>query len=395
MDIKKHTTHKFACIMAVAMLLSIVPIPTASAAETGINLLRPFDTCANYSATGPGNTDTLFQALFPNRFAVIAGGALNGRAGPNNEPVWLVLHNNTSEPVTLGFEVSSGFFCEGATQDAVVGHANKTGKYVGYLDLPTSDTAAPTQAPAQAASSDQAPAQSQFVVVNKVMLNRDLSQCRWGAETQKGETKAIGFLVLPGEIGLAFGWAIDGMEGRVRRTFSEGNNVVAITDGFVVVCSTIMAFQPEVFEGYKLLEATSFGWDGQHLFGQATEVQGGFLQQAMGDWAMAAVLWKNAHNQQWLDSQKPATAPTPAAPAPAATATAPSGKPVRFADPGPLTFSKGEAVFGAFIRVDGANNPVGMCYYSSAPNSGSVSGGVIGRMPFQQEINEQKLVPCG
>ncbi|MBI2590503.1 MAG: hypothetical protein HYW33_01295, partial [Candidatus Blackburnbacteria bacterium] len=302
--------------------------------------------------------------------------------------------NDTAEPFTLGFEVSSGFFCEGASLDAVVNHAGKTGRYVGYLDLPAVATDAGSTASDQTAAPESSPAftQSQFVAVGGVMLNRDLSQCRWGTETQKGETKTISFLVLPGEIGLAFGWAIDGMEGKVRQTFHEGNNIVAITDGFVVVCSTTMALQPKVFEGYKLLEATSFGWDGQHLFGQAGDVQGGFLQQAMGDWAMAAVLWKNAHNQQWLDAQKIAPS-APAAPAP--VVTAPSGKPVRFADPGPLIFAKGETVFGAFIKVDGAPNPVGMCFYASAPNSGSVSGGVIGRMPDPREIQRDRLVSCG
>ena len=405
MNYTKHLHKLSAVVMALAMLIGTVPIP---AHAVGINDLRPFDTCTNYGATGAGQTETLFQALFPGRFAVVAGGALNGRAAPNSEPVWIVLKNDTAEPFPLGFEVSSGFFCEGASLDAVVNHAGKTGRYVGYLDLPAvaTDASAPASDQTAAPESSPASAQSQFVAVSNVMLNRDLSQCRWGTETQKGETKTIGFLVLPGEIGLAFGWAIDGMEGKVRQTFHEGNNIVAITDGFVVVCSTTMALQPEVFEGYKLLEPTSYSLDGQHLFGQAGDAQEGYLKQAAGDWTHAALLWKKAHDEQLIQSRggKPFLASAQAPPAPTATpqpatggVIAPTGRPVRFTGTGDaqVNFDKGETVFGAFIRVDGAPNPVGMCFYASAPNSGSVSGGVIGRMPFPQEIQKDHLVSCG
>ncbi|MBI4028915.1 MAG: hypothetical protein HY376_00950 [Candidatus Blackburnbacteria bacterium] len=411
MEIKRWAHKLVAVFMALAMLAGIIPVPIATAA--GINDLKPFDTCANYGATGAGQTETLFQALFPGRFAVVAGGALNGRAGPNNEPVWLVLHNTTDTALPLGFDVSSGFFCEGPTYDSVVGHANKTGEYVGYLDLsPISEADfAPTQS-AQTILSDAAPAQlAQFVAVNGIMLNRNLDEC-YTEPTGEGVTVTKTWNVQPGRTLYAFGWSINGSTRPAWVSVpgtTSGMVSLTVTDGIVVVCSTPLAFTPEVFDGFTELSINGISQlDGQHLLTQDPSIVNAVVASAGGDSILAQINWVKAHNQDLLNQQRgQAPAPVQQAQAPSGTggasptatpqpAPAPaSGGPVRYTNSGSLNFSRGEAVFGAYIKVDGASNAVGMCYYSSAPNSGSVSGGVIGRMPFEQEIREQKLVSCG
>ena len=395
--------------MAAVLLIAIFPV----AAFAGINDLRRFDTCANYGATGAGQTETLFQALLPGRFAVVAGGALNGRAGPNNEPVWLVLHNTTDSALPLGFDVSSGFFCEAGSYDAVVNHANKTGQYVGLLDLPPISEAdvVPTQG-AQIISSDPAPAQlAQFVAVNGIMLNRDLNEC-YTEPTGEGVTVTKTWNVQPGRTLYAFGWSINGSTKPAWVSVpgtTSGMVSLTVTDGIVVVCSSPLAFTPEVFDGFTELSINGISQlDGQHLLTQDPSIVDAAVASAGGDSILAQINWVKAHNQEMINQQRGGQAPAPApqAQAPSGTggasptstaqpAPASGGGPVRYTgNDGSLDFSKGEAVFGAYIELKGSGRKIGMCYFEHAPETGIIAGGVIGRLPFQQEIDKDRLVRC-
>lgn len=391
---KNSTRPLISFLMALALLVSFV-LPAFAA---DINQLRPFDVFSQYGTTGDGK-GTLYASLFPGDVGLIAGGAINGQTGPNGEPVFVVISNTTDQPINIGYDVDHGFFGKARSEATVMDHLKRTERgftYVKYVETPATEAAVvalvPVDQPAPAASN---------VKIQNFNVPVDISQCRWGDETDKGQAKVFGFKVLPGELGLAFGWKIDGTTGgTVRKSFSEGNQAVAIEDGFVVVCSTAMTLHPEVFDGYRLIDTSAYAIDGQHLLTQPEFIQQSYFSSCGNDWVCAARKWRDVHNQALINEQKNAAPSTPAQPSAPVQAAAPapapaSGKPVRFANPGPLNFEKGESVFGAYIKVDGANNAVGMCYYTSAPNSGSVSGGVIGRLPFQQEINEQKLVSCG
>lgn len=387
--------------IAALLLLASFLLPAHTAyADPGINDLRSFDTCANYGATGSGKTDTLFQALFPGRFAVVAGGALNGRAGPNNEPVWLVLNNTTNEPIPLGYEVSSGFFCEAGSYDAVINHANKTGSYVGYLDLsPTEDEPAQAIVVQSAASSEPASA-SQFVAVGGIMLNRDLNEC-YTEPTGVGATVTKTWNVQPGRTLYAFAWSINGSTRPAWVSVpgtTNGMVSLTVTDGIVVVCSSPLAFTPEVFDGFTELSINGVSQlDGQHLLTQSQEVVDAETATAQGDSIAAQINWVKKHNQVLLDAQKATTVATvQKAPAPVATPLAPQTVASTFFPERKTTgagarldFTKGMPVLGAFIQFKSGGTRE-LCRYDAAPEDGFVISGVIGT-PFEGE----KLKPCG
>lgn len=168
---------------------------------------------------------------------------------------------------------------------------------------------------------------SQFVPVSGVMLNTDLTQPRWTKSTPEGAEEAFGFLVLEGENAYAFAQSIDGSQGGpVYQVYGPGSHLISLRHGTLMVFSSPLAFQPELFEGFRRIEPGTYSQiDGQHLFTQDPAIQENFLSNAGGNEIAAQLNWVKAHNAQVTSPQPPQGgqgAPAQVAQAPATSAQA-------------------------------------------------------------------------
>ncbi len=395
--------HKNTWLMSVGATLLAIVLSVMFASSAFAQALKPgwnggTALCSGgYYQTGAnqfGSTD--WFSITTGRVGVLTAGWIAGYEANGATKVTLDVGD-------YNFELVSGAVCVGESQ-AVNAWLRQTCPQCteGILQgagLPAPEESDPvsTDTPATSAA---APAQAQFVPVGGVILNRDLNEC-YTEPTGVGVTVAKTWNVGVGRTLWAFAWSINGSTRPAWVSVpgtTTGNVSLTVTDGIVVICSSPLAFTPEVFDEFTEMKLDQTGQvGGGHLLTEPAEVIDVWIAQAGGNAVVAQINWVKAHNQELINQQRggqaaPAPQAQAAAPAPA---PAPAVGPVRYTNSGSLNFSKGETVFGAYIKLDGAPNAVGMCYFASAPSLGTVSGGVIGRMPFEQEIREQKLVSCG
>lgn len=176
-------------------------------------------------------------------------------------------------------------------------------------------------------------------------------------------TKTWNFQILDGYTAVIGGYTVDNQTGGVYKTLKGPAQLkTTVTDGFVSVIENDWLDEEWAF---RIGEAQKYNWAMTHVYPP------GAAQAAPADQPAASA---------------PTAAPRQVAPK-ATAAPAANGERRTSGENKAIKFSKGEAVVGWQIVINGKT--YNQCYFASAPGAGQVTNGVVN--PWDGEKNVQ---PC-